>query len=221
MHRAPVAGSQARPLGLRSAEAKIRCRPLLQSISQIAPRPVWFGRGGYAAAQTLPPIAPSLSSSGPMTGHGRNRRRTMMGDTGESGWTRLKGWLNGQWRKAGNPAAAGSPTGVDNSDPPLADRVATRPVRAQPPNGRSTIATSSRRRSGRSTTTCRRATSGSCRSSPTGRRWARMNRSASSNRRLPTSRRPCSSTAHVPSSGVSPSAPTACPRSVPASGTTA
>jgi hypothetical protein len=49
----------------------------------------------------------------------------MMSDTGESGWQRLKGWLNRQWHKAGNPASAGSPTAVDNSDPPLADRVAT------------------------------------------------------------------------------------------------
>ena len=49
----------------------------------------------------------------------------MMSDTGESGWQRLKGWLNRQWRKAGNQASAGSPTAVDNGDPPLADRVAT------------------------------------------------------------------------------------------------
>jgi len=49
----------------------------------------------------------------------------MMSDTGESGWQRLKGWLNRQWHKAGNQASAASPAVVDNSDPPLAERVAT------------------------------------------------------------------------------------------------
>ena len=49
----------------------------------------------------------------------------MMSDTGESGWQRLKGWLNRQWRKAGNPASAGSPTAIDSSDRLLAERVAT------------------------------------------------------------------------------------------------
>ena len=49
----------------------------------------------------------------------------MMNDTGESGWQRLKGWLNRQWRKAGNPDAAASPPSVERSDPPIAERVAT------------------------------------------------------------------------------------------------
>ena len=49
----------------------------------------------------------------------------MMSDTGESGWQRLKGWLNRQWRKAGTPVSAASPTAGERSDPPLAERVAT------------------------------------------------------------------------------------------------
>ena len=48
----------------------------------------------------------------------------MMSGTGESGWQRLKDWLNRQWRKAGNPASASPPAG-ERSDPPLAERVAT------------------------------------------------------------------------------------------------
>lgn len=47
----------------------------------------------------------------------------MMSDTGESGWQRLKNWLNRQWRK--DPASAPSPPAVNRTDPPLADRVAT------------------------------------------------------------------------------------------------
>jgi hypothetical protein len=49
----------------------------------------------------------------------------MMNDTSESGWQRLKDWLNRQWRKPGNPASAASPTVGERSDRPLADRVAT------------------------------------------------------------------------------------------------
>jgi hypothetical protein len=49
----------------------------------------------------------------------------MMNDTVESGWQRLRGWLNRQWRKAGNPASAASPTAVDSVDRSLAERVAT------------------------------------------------------------------------------------------------
>lgn len=49
----------------------------------------------------------------------------MMSDTGESGWQRLKGWLNRQWRKAGSTASAPSPAADKSSDPPLAERVAT------------------------------------------------------------------------------------------------
>ena len=49
----------------------------------------------------------------------------MMNDTGESGWQRLKDWLNRQWRKAGNPASAASSPAAARGDRPLADRVAT------------------------------------------------------------------------------------------------
>jgi len=48
----------------------------------------------------------------------------MMSDTGESGWQRLKDWLNQQWHKAGNPAPAASPPAGER-DRPLAERVAT------------------------------------------------------------------------------------------------
>ncbi len=49
----------------------------------------------------------------------------MMSNTGESGWQRLKGWLDRQWRKAGNPASVASPPAGERSDPPLAERIAT------------------------------------------------------------------------------------------------
>lgn len=49
----------------------------------------------------------------------------MMSETGESGWQRLKDWLNRLWHKAGNPASSASPTAGERSDPPLAERVAT------------------------------------------------------------------------------------------------
>ena len=49
----------------------------------------------------------------------------MMSDTGESGWQRLKDWLDRQWRRTGNSASATSPPAVEFSDGPLAERVAT------------------------------------------------------------------------------------------------
>jgi len=49
----------------------------------------------------------------------------MMSEKSESGWQRLKDWLNRQWRTAGNPASAASPPAGERSDPPLAERVAT------------------------------------------------------------------------------------------------
>lgn len=49
----------------------------------------------------------------------------MLSDTGESGWQRVKDWLNRQWRKVANPGSAAAPTAVVRSDPPLAERVAT------------------------------------------------------------------------------------------------
>jgi hypothetical protein len=47
----------------------------------------------------------------------------MMSDTGESGWQRLKDWLNRQWRTMADADSASPPT-VER-DPPLAERVAT------------------------------------------------------------------------------------------------
>jgi len=49
----------------------------------------------------------------------------MMSEKSESGWQRLKDWLNRQWRKAAEPASAASPSPGERSDPPLAERVAT------------------------------------------------------------------------------------------------
>jgi len=49
----------------------------------------------------------------------------MMSDTGESGWQRLKDWLNRQWRKGANPASAPSSPAAARGDRLLADRVAT------------------------------------------------------------------------------------------------
>jgi len=49
----------------------------------------------------------------------------MMSETGDSGWQRLKDWLNRLWHKAGNPASSASPTAGERSDPPLAERVVT------------------------------------------------------------------------------------------------
>lgn len=49
----------------------------------------------------------------------------MMSDTGESGWQRLKDWLNRQWRMGRNPASAASLPAGEHGDLPLAERVAT------------------------------------------------------------------------------------------------
>jgi len=49
----------------------------------------------------------------------------MMSDTGESGWQRLRNWLNRQWRMGRNPACAASLPADEHSDLPLAERVAT------------------------------------------------------------------------------------------------
>ena len=49
----------------------------------------------------------------------------MMSDTGESGWQRLKGWLNRQWRTARSATSSASPAADESRDLPLAERVAT------------------------------------------------------------------------------------------------
>lgn len=49
----------------------------------------------------------------------------MMSDTSESGWQRLKDWLNRQWRTMAHADSAASPPTVERNDPRLAERVAT------------------------------------------------------------------------------------------------
>lgn len=49
----------------------------------------------------------------------------MMSDTGESGWQRLKDWLNRHWRMERNRVSAAQLPASEHSDRPLAERVAT------------------------------------------------------------------------------------------------
>jgi hypothetical protein len=48
-----------------------------------------------------------------------------MNEKGESGWQRLKLWLDRQWGNARNPDSAVLPPKDERNDPPLAERVAT------------------------------------------------------------------------------------------------